>query len=357
MKQRQALLRQGDTDPSRRSGLQDDLRKLNRRLLQTPSYDFHDPRYTRGKFLRYADDAIVGIIGPKQLAEDILEEVAQFLKDDLRLELNREKTHILHLPTEKAHFLGYAFKTAQPRLRHRNLKQKGSAHNVIQTVKTMTGNIQLLVPFKELTPKLKKYMAKGQPASLPGLINQPVEHILEHYTALLRGWYRYYQLASNVSRLNYARYVLQYSLAKTLARKERLTVGAVFRKYGKDLTFRKPNGREIHFFNQPLTQVKRAQITEAHVDEQPAWGPRRTRTRLLDQCSICGSGDRVEMHHVRHIRKHGEHVQGFTLYLAAINRKQIPVCHQCHQDIHRGKYDGADLSQILGQIQAPESGT
>ena len=41
----------------------------------------------------------------------------------------------------------------------------------------------------------------------------------------------------------------------------------------------------------------------------------------------------------------GSH-QGFSLYLAAINRKQIPVCRQCHWDIHRVKYDGASLSAI-----------
>ena len=61
------------------------------------------------------------------------------------------------------------------------------------------------------------------------------------------------------------------------------------------------------------------------------------------------------MHHVRHIRKRGQQIQGFTLYLAAINRKQIPVCRQCHQDIHRGRYDGPSLSSIQARIQARQS--
>jgi predicted HNH restriction endonuclease len=38
--------------------------------------------------------------------------------------------------------------------------------------------------------------------------------------------------------------------------------------------------------------------------------------------------------------------------MAAINRKQIPVCQNCHRDIHNGKYDGASLSSILEQLQA-----
>jgi nicotine oxidoreductase len=355
LKQRKLLLKQGEADPQRRASLRSPLRELNRRILQTSVYDYHDPAYRRVKFLRYADDVVIGVIGPKALAEQIKEEVAEFLVHDLDLELSREKTLITHLATEQAHFLGYAFKTAQPCLRRRNLQQRGSPHNVIQTGKVASGNIKLLVPLRDLSPKLTKYMAHGQPACMAAFINQPVEHILEHYNAVISGWYNYYQLGENVCRLNYARYVLLYSLAKTLANKERCTVGRIFKKYGKDITYRKPNGRLVHFFNQPLTQVKKARVANGPIDHLPAWGPRRTRTRLLDACVICGGQEQIEMHHVRHIRKRGERLHGFSLYLAAINRKQVPVCRKCHRDIHNGKYDGASLASLLEQIQGPGS--
>jgi hypothetical protein len=195
-------------------------------------------------------------------------------------------------------------------------------------------------------------MARGQPTSRFELTNRPVEDIIEHYNSVIRGWYNYFQLAENVGRLHYARYVLHFSLAKTLAHKERISMYKVFRKYGKDIAFTKPNGRIVHFFNQPLKQVKKAKNGPTVVDTQPLEWPRKTRTRLLDNCAICGNDSQVEMHHVRHIRKRGQHVQGFTLYLAAINRKQIPVCKQCHRDIHNGKYDGQSLSSILERIEA-----
>jgi group II intron reverse transcriptase/maturase len=353
LKQRKQLLLLGEADLTSREALQEALRTLNRQILDTPAADYNDPSYTRVKFLRYADDVCVGVIGPKSLAQQVIEELALFLEEDLKLKLNRDKTRIVHLSTEQAHFLGYAFKTSSPRYRRRNLRQKRSPHNVIQTVKTTSGNIKLLVPLRELSKKLKKYMANGEPTSMSGFTNQPVEHIIQHYNGAIRGWYNYYQLAENVSSLNYARYVLQYSLAKTLAHKEGSSVSKVFRKYGKDLSYEKPNGRTIHFFNQPLTRVKRAKGTGKNTDLVPIWYPRRARTRLLDNCAICGSSDQIEMHHVRHIRKRGQHVQGFTLYLAAINRKQIPVCLKCHQEIHNGKYDGESLSSILEQIQTP----
>jgi hypothetical protein len=202
---RQDVLKQGEADPSRRVSLQNHLRALNQRLLQTPVYDYDDPAYTRVKFLRYADDIAVGVIGPKTLAACIQEEIATFLGEDLKLDLNRDKTQLIHIATEKARFLGYELKAASSRLRRRNLRRKGSPHNVVQTVRTTTGNIKLLVPLRDLSQKLKKYMAQGKPAPLAGLINQPIDHIIAHYNGVIRGWYNSYQLAENVGRLNYAR--------------------------------------------------------------------------------------------------------------------------------------------------------
>jgi group II intron reverse transcriptase/maturase len=351
MKARQNVLEEGEAVPGCRAHLPDDLRALNQRILRTPVADHYDPAYTRVRFLRYADDVAVAVIGPKTLVEHIQEEIASFLWRELYLELNREKTEVIHLPTEKARFLGYEFKAAPTRLRRRNLRRAGLPYNVVQTIRTTTGTMTLLVPLGDLSKKLQKYMAKGKPRHLPGLVNQPIDHIIGYYNGVMRGWYNYYQLAENVSRLHYARYVLQYSLAKTLAHKERRSVSKVFRKYGKHLTFTKPNGRTVCFFNEPLVQVKQAK-TKTNVDVVPQWLPRRTQTRLWDSCAICGSQKQIEMHHVRHIRKRGQTVRGFSLYLAAINRKQLPVCRDCHRDIHRGKYDGDSLAAIEQRLRA-----
>jgi group II intron reverse transcriptase/maturase len=351
MQRRKRLLEQGEADPTIRASLEEPIRQLNHQILATPAAKYNDPAYIRVKFLRYADDVAIGVIGPKSLARQIVDEMATYLKQSLNLELNREKTQIYYLLTEPAPFLGYLVKIATPRLRRRNMKSKRSPHNVVQTVKTTSGNIKLLVPLRKMDQKLKRYMFRGKPAKMSGFVNQPIDHIIEHYNGVIRGWYNYYQLAENVGRLNYARYVLRYSLAKTIAAKERSTLRKIFRKYGNPITYRKPNGRNIQFFSQPMKQVKRAKWTTDKIDQRPIWWPRKTKTRLLDNCAICGHTGRIEMHHVRHIRKRGQQVKGFKLYLAAINRKQIPVCGQCHRDIHNGKYDGPNLTTILGKIE------
>lgn len=71
MKARQQVLEQGEADPSCRANLQRNLRMLNQQILRTPAAAYSDPAYARVKFLRYANDVAVGLIGPKTLAEHL----------------------------------------------------------------------------------------------------------------------------------------------------------------------------------------------------------------------------------------------------------------------------------------------
>src|SRR5260370_30599496 len=111
-----------------------------------PISDYSRPSFIPVKFLRHADDVLIGVIGPKTLAQRIRDELATFLSHELKLELNQQKTLITHLPTQPAHFLGYAIKTSEAYLRRQNMRRRGSPHNVIQTVKIASLNVKLLVP-------------------------------------------------------------------------------------------------------------------------------------------------------------------------------------------------------------------
>ena len=71
------------------------------------------------KYARYADDFLVEIIGSKQDAQQIKEDIKNFLADRLALELSDEKTLITH--TEKsAKFLGYEIYVRKSNLTKRN---------------------------------------------------------------------------------------------------------------------------------------------------------------------------------------------------------------------------------------------
>jgi len=69
-----------------------EFRDLTRQLRAIPSGDTQDSDYIRVRYLRYADDWIVGVIGPRWLAEQIKDDIRQFLQDELKLELSHEKT-------------------------------------------------------------------------------------------------------------------------------------------------------------------------------------------------------------------------------------------------------------------------
>ena len=84
LKQRKQLLVQGELNPTLRPSLYAEIRALNHKILRTAGYLFNDPAYTRVKFLRYADDVAIGIIGSKSLATQLIDEIANFLQSDLK---------------------------------------------------------------------------------------------------------------------------------------------------------------------------------------------------------------------------------------------------------------------------------
>jgi hypothetical protein len=61
------------------------------------------------------------------------------------------------------------------------------------------------------------------------------------------------------------------------------------------------------------------------------------------------------MHHLKHIRKNSYGLipveKTWLKVMSLRNRKQIPVCRECHYNlIHRGKYGGTKLTQLAPKI-------
>src|SRR5262249_44349973 len=67
-----------------------EIRDLTKQMRSLPSHDPDDPDFVRIRYLRYADDWILGVIGPRTLAERLTEEIRAFLKENLKLELSAE---------------------------------------------------------------------------------------------------------------------------------------------------------------------------------------------------------------------------------------------------------------------------
>ena len=127
--------------------------QLRKQMQQLPSVDPHDPGFRRLRYVRYADDFVLGFSGPKAEAEQIKESLKTFLRDTLKLELSREKTLITHATSQAAKFLGYELVNQQV---NDKLDHTGR--------RSVNGRIGLRVPAKVIEQHCQAYMSNGQPA-------------------------------------------------------------------------------------------------------------------------------------------------------------------------------------------------
>nr|WP_244202989.1 group II intron reverse transcriptase/maturase [Streptomyces rhizosphaericus] len=169
--------------------------------------------------MRYADDTLVGFAGAKAEAEEIKEHLAQFLRDDLKLELSPEKTLITHARTRAARFLGYDITVL-----HNDRKISGRR-------RTVNGTIGLRVPRSVVSAKQAQYKERGKPARRPELLNQDDHVIISTYGSEYRGIVQYYLMAGDVFRLARLQWVMETSMLMTLANKHRSSVSKMARKY------------------------------------------------------------------------------------------------------------------------------
>jgi hypothetical protein len=157
---RRTANRQGDTAEAQ---------ALLREMRTMPSHDPQDPDYRRLRYMRYADDFLLGFAGPRYEAEEIKHRLTEFLRDELRLELSDTKTLITHGRSEKAKFLGYEVAVSD----HGTRVFKRSNFTA-----RAGGSIALLVPKEVVEGKIKAYCACGKPLHRAELVNNSVFDII-----------------------------------------------------------------------------------------------------------------------------------------------------------------------------------
>jgi len=336
----------------------DEVKEIRKAIRELTPYAQDDPGFIRVHYVRYADDWVVGVIGPRELAEKIRGEIAEWLQRELNLSLNLDKTHIRHAATEEAFFLGTRFSCAG---RRNNNLVKHAPKRGYKTAKCRlpAGVVHLKAPTNDIIAKLYQngFCTKdGQPLSKRAWAVLDDDQIISRFNAVLDGILNYYSFADNFSRLQRVQYILQFSAAKTLSHRHRMkSIRRAFAKYGSNLSVRLRNrSGEERVVSMRLRKSWSVKPHHFKGLSDPIMGNEvralkygiRTKSSLLKDCAICGETEGIEMHHVRHIRKMGQEVKGFTRIMAAINRKQVPTCKKCHTDIHAGRYDGINLKEI-----------
>lgn len=311
----------------------------------TQSKHPRDKNFLRLHYVRYADDFIMGLNGPKAYCKKIVEECKLFLDNELKLTLNLEKTKITHSQKESATFLGHTI--------HRTkLKRMKIAINSAGKRTRRTTNTVLDGPIEKIVRKLheKGYAKKnGNPTRNGRFINHNLYDMIQHYREVERGILQYYSLANNYGRVAArVHYILKYSCALTIASKMKLsTLRRVFKKHGKDLNVKDKHENIITSY--PVVSYKRPKKIlktpildysnlEDHIDQLDN-RIQRGRKDLKGPCILCGSKKRIEVHHIRKLSK-SKKKDYLSTMMARMNRKQVPICQKCHIKIHKGTYDG-----------------
>ncbi len=324
---------------ARKLGERAQARDLAQQIRTLPSGDPMDPGYRRLRYCRYADDHLLGFIGPKAEAEEIKAKLETFLRDDLGLELNRAKTLITHARSQRARFLGYDI-TVQ----HCNTK-------LTQGHRSANGKIALRVPPDVIKAQCACYRQRGKPWHRPRLQNLDEYDIVRIYGAEYRGVVSYYLLAQDVSRLSRLRWNAETSMLKTLAAKHHSSVTAMAAHYrakietkdGPRTCFearRKREGRKdlvARFVGISLRHNRLAVITDP-VPVQAPYPRKELITRLRRrECELCETSTTVAVHQVTGLKALGEPGPGqpaWAALMAKMRRKTLIVCAACHGWIH-----------------------
>jgi len=324
---------------ARKRGDRVKVRELRKRQRSLPSLDPQDPGYRRLRYVRYADDHLLGFTGPKAEAEKIKARLARFLREDLKLELNQEKTLITHASTEAAKFLGY------------EITVQKSNTKVTRGRRSVNGSVRLRVPRAVIKEKCTLYCERGKPTPRTPLVNKSDLDIVATYGAEYRGIVQYYLLASDVHRLNRLNGVMRTSLLKTLACKYHSTGRKMAARYKAKIET--PHGlrtclqvsveREgrkplvARFGGIPLKRQEKAVIADL-IPERVTYPRKELPLRLLrGECEVCGRAADVTVHQIRKLTDLGKPGPGqpeWARLMAKRRRKTLVACAECHHAIH-----------------------
>lgn len=328
--------------------LRDEIRERQRERRSVPAVDPMDPGFRRLRYCRYADDFLIGIIGSKAEACEVMARVQAFLGERLNLAVSAEKSGV-SAASRGLRFLGFhvcAFTLRSPGVMARREGPNGRSWRVRQ--RPTEGNIKLWVPRERVYAfcRRKRYgnldTRQGRPR--PQFLDSSDLEIITAFNSELRGFANYYCLADGVKNsLRLLELVTFRSFVATLASRHRTTMRRakdVLRKgrdYGVSHVVR-GESRVTLLWRMKHLEVRtwfRPEIDAITVGSRLAQSPNDLATRLQGSaCEACGTTTGpFEMHHVRRLKD--LRAGPFTPWKqAARRRKTVVLCRPCHLLAH-----------------------
>jgi group II intron reverse transcriptase/maturase len=331
-----------ETDENIKKQLIKAIREVEKERTQYPHGDEMDANWRRLKYVRYADDFLIGIIGNKSECVQIKADIAQYMSEKLKLELSEEKTLITNAQ-KPAKFLGYGIF-----IRKTNDTKRDMFGN---PVRMFNNKIVLYVTTEVMRKKLMdcdaiefnyssgKEVWKSKARSY--MKNNKMEDIVLQYNTEIRGFYNYYSIANNSSVIDSFYNIMEYSMYKTLACKLESSVNKVCSKYKKDRKFTIPytdsKGQTKYrmFYDEGFKRktAKRDSFYDIIPNTITCKYPSLIQ-RLKDKtCELCGAEGDTTMFQVRNLNA----LKGKNEWeqkMMKMHRKTLAVCVECNKKIH-----------------------
>jgi len=220
-----------------------------------------------------------------------------------------------------------------------------------------------LVPGQVIRDKLSPFRKDKKSYPCKTRSNHSLRDIIDMYNAEIRGLYEYYCLATDVStKLESFRFFHYGSMLKTIAGKERSTVGAVVRKYGIAVSRKQGVGtkrvvgvhyktkagcRTLTYFDGRLVRVEYPPVNVSDRFGQPLGGKLLLKRLNANVCELCGSSKGIVVHHVRKLKdveqkygRYGRTAPEWVLAMMRIHRRlhhRLRRCWKNHESIKVGR--------------------
>lgn len=336
-------------DETQRKQLNEQIRGIIKERLKYPAGDEMDSNIKRLKYVRYADDFLISVIGSKEDCRQIKDDIKNYLYNVLKLELSDEKTLITNAQ-KSAKFLGYDIFVRNSNDTHRDKNGhlvRSYDHKIVLYVTTEVMRNKLLA-YKAVKITKKNGTEFWKPTGRSYMRNLDDLEIISQYNSEIIGFYNYYSIANNSCIIDSFYNIMEYSMYKTYAGKYRTSKKKIIAKYKKKGVFAIPyTNKRGHIFYREFYDkgFKRNETPDVNLnDSLPntiaiTGGRNGLITRLqAGVCELCGSTDELEMHHVRKL-KDLKGKSEWEVKMIARKRKTLAVCIKCHHKIHAGKLD------------------
>jgi group II intron reverse transcriptase/maturase len=277
-------------------------------------------------YIRYADDFVILSNGTKEQVESLKEELYTFLKNDLKLNLSKEKTQITHL-NDGFKFLGFEVIRSQ-------------GHNGMKT--------KVLIPDGAVSKVMDKITAATDPTTHTDSVNTKILAI----NSILEGWCRYYQYTSKAnSQFQKVEYHAFWKMAHWLGRKFQIPMPEVMRKHyqanklgSKECQLRKATEFKTQIYKKrfikPNPYIYQEKLEREELPIESTWtgfeprpGMADLRIQILERdeytCQRCGDPVTANTTHVDHRRP----VRRFKKPADANRPENLwALCIKCHKE-------------------------